>query len=96
MDKSKNIDINCYFFFFCDTPEKLQENTRAVTLSFCFLKQGKSSCFLETKYISDVTSKIVSRNSLNEETNKQEIKSTSKRSLYVPYLKKVNTFYAIR
>ena len=62
---------------------------RGVTLNFIFLNKEKSSCCLETKNISDETLKIVSRNYLNGQTNKEQIKRTSKRSLNVPYLRKV-------
>lgn len=39
--------------------------------TFWFLKYEKSSYCLETNYISYVTSKIVRKNSLNQETNKK-------------------------
>ena len=53
------------------------------------LNKEKSSCCLETRYISDVTSKIVSGNTLNQETKKKQIKSASRCPWNVPYLKKV-------
>ena len=53
------------------------------------LNKEKSSCCLETRYISDVTSKIVSGNTLNQETKKKQIKSASRSPWNVPYLKKV-------
>ena len=56
-------------------------------LHFTSLNKGKSTHCLETEYISDVTSKVVSRNSLNEEKNKEKVKNVSECSLNVPYLR---------
>ena len=39
------------------------------------LNKEKSSCCLETRYISDVTSKIVSGNTLNQETKRNKLRA---------------------
>ena len=57
-------------------------------LHFTSLDKGKSSHCLETEYISDVTSKVVSRNFLNDEKDKEKVKNVSECSLNVPYLGK--------